>query len=128
MLRQYTTSTCMALLDKQVYRVPYLLTSSNHPLQERTKQVHPTVHKWWFLSHSLLGKICQFLLLKSFSQLLAPDTLQDDTADQTKELHLVIPKLEDFIWFIVMPQPAWANCSWHQCTTNSENLNPSPNS
>ena len=37
----------------------------------------------------------------------------------TKELHLVTQKSKDLIWLIVMPQPAWATCSWYQRTTNS---------
>ena len=47
-----------------------------------TKQVHPLVCKWWFLTHSALGQICRFLLLKPSIQLLAPDTLRDDTSDK----------------------------------------------
>ena len=81
-----------------------------------TKQVHPTACKWWFLAHSLLGKIYHFLLLKPFCQLLAPDTLQDDTSEQ--RVTFCHPKTWGLIWFIVMPRPTWATCSWHQRTTN----------
>ena len=35
------------------------------------------------------------------------------------ELHLVTQKWKGFIYFIVMSQPAWATCSWHQCSTKS---------
>ena len=86
----------MVLLDRQVYRAPYLLTS--FPLSfTRNKPNTPTAQYVNGGSSLILslGKFDIFLSLKPSSQPFAPNTLQDDTSDQ---------KPEKFIWFIVMSQ------------------------
>ena len=117
-LREYTTSICMALLDRQVYRPPYLFTSfqpsfmRNEPNKSTPQYVN--VGSSLILS---LGKsaifCCWSLPLKCLH------LTHFEMIHLTKELHLVTQKPEDLIWFIVMPRPAWATCSWHQRITSS---------
>ena len=112
-LREYTTSVCMALLDKQVYRAPYLLTSFR-PSFTRNEPNKSTPQ---YVNGGSLGKSAIFccwslplnrLHLTHFKMI-----------HLTKELHLVTQKPEDLVWFIVVPRPAWPTCSWQHHTTNS---------
>ena len=50
-LREYTTSMCMALLDRQLYRAPYLLTSFQ-PSFRRNEPIRPPHSTQMVLLHS----------------------------------------------------------------------------
>ena len=117
-LREYTTSMCMALLDRQVYRAPYLLTSfrpsfaRNEPNKSTTQYVNG--------GSSLILSLVKLAIFCCWSlPLNCLHLTHFKMIHLTKELHLVTQKPEDLIWFIVMPRPAWATCSWHQRITNS---------
>ena len=117
-LREYTTSMCMALLDRQVYRAPYFLTSfrPSFTRNEPNKSTPQYVNGGSSLILSL-GKSSNFCCWSL--TLYCLHLTHFKMIHLTKELHLVTQKPEDLIWFIVMPQPAWATCSWHQHSTNS---------
>ena len=117
-LRENTTSMCVVLLDRKVYRVPYLLTSLLTIFHKKwTKQAHTTVCQWCSLALLSLGKSVIFCCWSLPLNCL--DLTHFKMIHLTKELHLVTQKPKDLLWFIVMPQPTWATCSWHQHTTNS---------
>ena len=66
-LREDITSMCMGLLERQLYRGPYRLTSFRQSLHKKwTKQVHPIACKCWFLIHSLLEKMDHFPVAAAF--------------------------------------------------------------
>ena len=117
-LREYTTSMCMALLDRQLYRAPYLLTSFQPSF--RRNEPNTSTPQYTNGASSLilsLGKsaiFCCWRLPHNYLHLTYFKMIP-----LTKELHHVSQKPEGLIWFIVMPWPAWATCSWHQHTTNS---------
>ena len=117
-LREYTTSMCMALLDRQVYRAPYLLTSfrPSFTRNEPNKSTPQYVNGGSSLILSL-GKSSNFCCWSL--TLYCLHLTHFKMIHLTKELHLVTQKPEDLIWFIVMPRPAWATCSWYQRATNS---------
>ena len=107
-LREYTTSSMQSTISFN-----FLLAILYN---KWTKQVNPAVWKWWFLTHSLLGQICHFLLLKPSSQLLAHDTLWDNTSDQR------VTSCHPKTWgpyLVHCDASTRITCSWHQRTANS---------
>ena len=73
----------MALLERQVYNAPYLLTSfrPSFTTNRQNKSILQYVNGGSSLIMSF-DKSANFLLLKLSSQLLAPDTLSYDGSDQ----------------------------------------------
>ena len=117
-LREYTTSTSMALLNRQVYRAPCLLTSSrpsftrNDPSKSTPQYVNGGFSLILFPEKSVI-----FCCWSLYLNCLHPTHF--NMIQLIKELHLLTQKREDLIWFIVMLQPARTTWSWQQRTTNS---------
>ena len=113
-LRELTTLMCMVLLDRQFYTAPYLSTSffrssfiRNEPNKSPSQYVNGGAS--FILSLEKPAIFCCWSLSLNYLHL----------THWTKDLHLVTQKPENLVWFIAMPRPAWATCSWYQRTINS---------
>ena len=68
-LNEWTTSICIALLERQVHKAPYFLKFIAAIFYHKwVKNVNATICKWWFYTH-IIWQIYHHLLLKLSSQL-----------------------------------------------------------
>ena len=118
-LNKWTTSICIALLERQVYKVPpYFLTSfqpsftTDGPKISTPQYVNSgSIH---ILSFGKSAIFCcwschlNYLYLTHFTII-----------DHTNELQLMIQKPEDFIWLMVIPRQACATLLWHHLIIKS---------
>ena len=100
--REYTTSVCIALLDRHIYRAPYLLTSfqpsftRNDPNKSTPQYINGDSSRILSLGKSAI--FCCWSLPLNCLHLTHFKMIH-----LTKEWHLVTQKPEDLIWPIVIP-------------------------
>ena len=111
-LEERTTSICISLLQRQVYKAPHFLTSFQTCFSTNGPKIStPQYVNGGSIQILSFGKSAIFCCWSCPLNCL--HLAHFPIIDRTNELQLMIQNPEDLTWSMVIPLPACATLSWH---------------